>query len=154
MPHLTALDPVRKSVTVRLAPARAFQLFTVRIAEWWPLRTHSLGQEKAETVVFEGREGGRLYERTTEGVEHQWGTVLVWAPPARFVVTWHPDTPPDQAQRVEVRFLPEAGGTRVELTHTGWEALGDLAADYRTGYESGWVGVLELFAGAATATGA
>jgi hypothetical protein len=53
-----------------------------------------------------------------------------------------------------VRFLPEAGGTRVELTHTGWEALGDLAADYRTGYESGWVGVLELFAGAATATGA
>lgn len=148
MPPLTALDPVRKSVTVRLAPDRAFELFTARIAEWWPLATHSIGQERAQTVVFEGREGGRVYERTTDGVVHHWGTVLVWAPPERFVTTWHPDTPPDQAQRVEVRFLPEGTGTRVELTHTGWEALGERAADYRNGYDGGWVGVLDLYAAA------
>jgi len=147
--QISRLDPVRKSVTVRLPRDRAFELFTARIAEWWPLRTHSIGQEKAQTVVFEGREGGRVYERTGDGAEHQWGTVLAWSPPERFVMTWHPGNSADQAQRVEVRFFPEVGGTRLELSHAGWEALGDRAADYRTNYEGGWQGVLELFVAAA-----
>jgi uncharacterized protein YndB with AHSA1/START domain len=145
------LQPVRKSVTVRLPRERAFELFTARIHEWWPLRTHSIGQADAQTVVFEGREGGRVYERTAAGMEHQWGTVLAWTPPDRILMTWHPGNAAHEAQRVEVRFFPVAGGTRLELTHAGWEALGDRATDYRSNYEGGWEGVLELFVAGAGA---
>ena len=31
------IAPVRKTLTVPLAPAKAFQLFTADIASWWPL---------------------------------------------------------------------------------------------------------------------
>ena len=137
------LDPVRKSVTVRLGRDQAFALFTARIHEWWPMTTHSIGRDKTTMVVFEQREGGRVYERTADGDEHDWGVVLTWAPPERFVMTWHPGQPTDKAQRVEVRFVTEGQGTRVDLTHDGWEAQGGQGADYRSAYEGGWIGVLE-----------
>ena len=53
----------------------AFRVFTERLGEWWPVKTHSVAQENAETVVLERREGGRFYERTRDGNEHLWGTV-------------------------------------------------------------------------------
>jgi hypothetical protein len=46
---------------------------------------------------------------------------------------------------VEVAFLPDGDGTRVELTHTGWEALGERAEQARRSYDQGWVPVLERF---------
>ena len=49
----------------------------------------------------------------------------------------------DQAQVVEIRFTPEESGTRVELTHSGWEKLGEAAASLRERYESGWGYVFE-----------
>ncbi len=46
---------------------------------------------------------------------------------------------------MEVRFFPVAGGTRLELTHAGWEAIDAQATDYRSNYEGGWEGVLDRF---------
>ncbi len=87
---------------------------------------------------LEARVGGKIAERTRDGKTHIWGTVLVWEAPERLVFTWHPGREESTAQQVEVRFTPSAGGSTVSLTHTGWEVLGDVAAETRDGYDSGW----------------
>jgi hypothetical protein len=71
------IAPVRKSLTVPLSPEKAFRLFTAEIASWWPLANHSVGQDKAETVIMEGRVGGRFFERAGDGNMALWGTVRV-----------------------------------------------------------------------------
>ena len=143
---------LRKTIEVAAAPDRAFRLFTEGMAGWWPVRTHSVGEDRAETVVFEPGLGGRIYERTLDGDEHVWGTVTAWEPPGRVVFTWHPGRGPDTEQDVEVRFEPSGTGTRVELVHTGWERLGDRAAAVRENYDGGWDLVVgERFAAAANA---
>ena len=43
----------------------------------------------------------------------------------------------------KIRFTAEDGGTRVELTHSGWEKLGDAAASQRERYDRGWGTVFE-----------
>ena len=143
---------LRKTVEVGTPPERAFRLFTEGMGTWWPKETHSVGEERAETVVFEPGVGGRIVERTLDGEEHVWGTVTVWEPPRRLVMTWHPGRGPETAQEVEVRFEPSGTGTRVELVHTGWERLGDRAAAVYDNYDGGWSYVVgERFAAAANA---
>ena len=36
------IDPIEKTLVVPLTPDRAFDLFTNRMASWWPLDKHSL----------------------------------------------------------------------------------------------------------------
>jgi len=60
--------------------------------------------------------------------------------------TWHPGREPDTAQDVEVRFIPLGQGTRLELTHTGWERLGEDAKKARRSYPLGWTYVLNCWA--------
>jgi Activator of Hsp90 ATPase homolog 1-like protein len=91
--------------------------------------------------------GGDIYEELSDGTRHVWGTVTVWEPPSRTVFTWHPGRRPDTSQNVELRFLPEGSGTRLELTHSGWERLGKLARKARRGYPLGWTYVLNRWAG-------
>jgi uncharacterized protein YndB with AHSA1/START domain len=141
------LPPVQRSIRVAWPPETAFRRFTAEMAAWWPLRTHSVGQERAETVVFEGRPGGRIFERIRGGEESTWGTVTAWDPPRRVAFTWHPGLTPQTAGDIELRFLPDGSGTRLELTHTGWERLGPIAAKVRRGYGIGWVYVLKHWAG-------
>lgn len=140
------IPPLRRSITVPWSPEAAFRRFTAEIASWWPLKTHSVGQENAETVVFEGRVGGRVFEKTKGGGECTWGTITAWEPPRRLAFTWHPGKPPETSQDVEVRFVPEGSGTRLELTHTGWERLGKAAKGARRAYPLGWTYVLRLWA--------
>ena len=76
-----------------------------------------------------------------------WGEGLAWEPPRRFAVTWHPTRPGTPHSVVSVEFRADEDGTRVELTHTGWEAYGERAAEVRAAYEGpdAWVMVLGLF---------
>ena len=143
---------LRKSVTVAVPPERAFEIFTAGMTGWWPLRTHSVGEENSETVTIEPFVGGRFYERTRDGEEHDWGTVTAWEPPARFACTWHPGYDPSEAQDLDVRFVPDGSGARVELVHTGWERRGARAEEMHAGYDTGWDYVfVELYGGAAEA---
>lgn len=139
--------PLLKAVTVKASPEQAFRRFTDELASWWPLQSHSVGEGAAETVVMEGRVGGRIVERIRGGREAVWGTVTAWEPPRRVAFTWHPGAEPATAQDVEVRFTPVGGGTRVELEHRGFERLGRLARRARRGYPLGWAYVLGLYAG-------
>jgi uncharacterized protein YndB with AHSA1/START domain len=140
MSQQTSEMVLTRTVTVALPLEEAFRLYTEGIATWWPYSTHSVEEEQVETVVFEAKDGGRIYERTTSGEEHVWGSVLAWDPPTRVVHTWHPGRGEESAQEVQITFEPVGPGTRVELVHTGWERIGDRAAEVLSNYgsASGW----------------
>ena len=132
-----ATDVIRKTVLVDFVLAEAFELFTARIASWWPVGTHSYGGDDVTDVVLEPRVGGRLYEVTAAG-EQDWGSVLEWDPPHGFVLDWQIGEA--RGTEVEVRFSPEGPGARVELEHRGFDG-----SQPRDRYESGWAGVLATF---------
>ena len=146
----TAVDPIRRAIRVECSVEHAFETFTDRIGDWWPLETHSIGEADAETAILEPWEGGRLYERMRSGGEAHWARVVTWEPPHRLVLEWKVNPASPAATEIEVRFTADGGGTRVELEHRGWERLGDLAADARASYDSDWPMVLGLFADATT----
>jgi hypothetical protein len=137
------LGPLRKSVTVQRTPAEAFEVFTARFGSWWPVKKFSLHGEETATCVIEPRVGGAIYEVATNGERAPWGTVRVWEPGARFVMSWHPGHEEAEAQEVEVRFVAVEEGTRVDLEHRDWAKLGEKAAGTRQNYEGGWVYVFE-----------
>ena len=143
--------PVRKSIHVNAPPERAFEVFTGGIGRWWP-KSHKIGPSALERPIIEPREGGRWYELDVDGSECEIGKVATWQPPFRLVLIWQL-TPefafdPDLITEVEVRFTPEAGGTRVDLEHRYLERIGDKAAAMRETVSGpgGWPALLELFA--------
>lgn len=135
--------PVVRAVTVAAPAARAFEIFTARIGDWWPLATHSPADALSVDLSFVG---GSLVEVSRAGDRAVWGLVTEWEPPSRLAFTWSPGGGPVTAIRVD--FEESGGGTRVVLTHTGWEVYGDAAPERRTGYsgEFAWQWVLDLFA--------
>jgi uncharacterized protein YndB with AHSA1/START domain len=141
MSATTALPPLVKSVIVAAPPERAFDLFTTGMGRWWPLATHSVGQESATSVVMECRVGGHIVETVDDGSTHVWGTLTEWSPSTELEFTWHPGQPESEATLVRVTFRAQDERTEVRLVHSGWDARPD-GARARTGYDTGWEIVL------------
>jgi uncharacterized protein YndB with AHSA1/START domain len=145
------IERIRRTITVKLPPDDAFRLFTDGLDTWWPLDRLSIAIDvegrKTERVVFEGVEGGRIYEVMSDGTEADWGKVRAWEPGRRLVMAWKPNTTNNPSTEVEVTFVAdEGGGTRVDLEHRMWELLGpDLGREARAQYASGWPLVFERF---------
>jgi uncharacterized protein YndB with AHSA1/START domain len=139
------LSPLIKSVLVPLAPGPAFDLFTRRMAEWWPLGTHSVSanalKARAAGVIVPPEVGAMVLETLADGTTAPWGTITAFEPGRRFAMTWHPGHDAGRATLVSVAFAVEGAGTRVTLTHSGWEAREDGPAA-RKSYDGGWEGVL------------
>lgn len=148
--------PVRRSVTVKAAQARAFQVFTDGFGRWWP-RSHHIGKAAMTSGVIEPRVGGRWYEIGEDGSQCDWGKVLVWEPPQRLVLAWQLTAQwqfdPGFVTEVEVRFTSEGETTRVDLEHRHLERFGVDAEKVRTSIDSpkGWPDILRQFAEAASA---
>jgi uncharacterized protein YndB with AHSA1/START domain len=144
-----ALGPIRRSILVGCPVERAFLVFTEEMSSWWPLDTHSRASDEelpgvtAVGVEVEPREGGQVLERLSNGERLSWGRILVWEPPSRLVIAWKPNGRPQPPTELELRFRAEAGGTRVELEHRGWERLGQKGEKARAGYVSGWPKVFD-----------
>jgi uncharacterized protein YndB with AHSA1/START domain len=136
------VPPVVKTVTVRAPPARAFAVFADDFARWWPLAQFHTGPDPVSCTI-EPRVGGRVFERAADGRETPWGTVLAYDPPHRLAFSWIVQLSAEQEQLVDIRFTAEDRGTRVELTHSGWEKLGDAAASLRERYDRGWATVFK-----------
>ena len=139
---------IQKSAVVAASPEKAFEVFTEGMATWWPIETHSIqAMDKEagahETVIFETGPGGRVYERMTSGEEAHWAHVLVWEPPTRLVLEWKVNPESVAPTEIEVRFTPEGEGTRVDLEHRGFEALGKDAEEGHKGYSEGWPKVFQ-----------
>jgi uncharacterized protein YndB with AHSA1/START domain len=147
------IEPIRLTFEIDCPAARAFAVWTTGIGTWWPL-DHTATAEPGLTVVLEGRPGGRLFERTPAGAEHEWGEVLVWEPPARLVYSWHLRRDREDATEVEIRFVPvERSRTRVEIEHRAWERLGAEGTVWRDRNHGGWSTLLPHYVEAAEGAG-
>jgi uncharacterized protein YndB with AHSA1/START domain len=141
----TSIEAVRKSIVVNCPPERAFEVFTREVGSWWPLHQYSIGEDKIVEVIWEERIGGRIYERHADGGEGEWGRVLAWDPPTRFVMSWYPGKDASQATELEVRFAAEGDATRVDLEHRGWEIFAEQGQQTRDNYDNGWPTVLGYY---------
>jgi len=144
----------RMGVPVYAPVDRAFSVFVERCHDWWPSE-HRLGHADRVAVVLEPRLGGRWYERTADGKESNWGSVLEWQPPYRVSLSWQiglgfvPEPNPDRASRVDVVFTAEGPDrTQVTVVHSeferhgdGWQSMRDAVSNDR-----GWPGILPDFA--------
>lgn len=132
------IEPLRLSFQVNCPVERAFEVWTGRIGRWWPA-DHTVTGEAGLEIVLETRLGGRIFERTADGVEYEWGEVTIWEPPARLGYRWHLRRDRADATDVEIRFLAAAPRlTRVEIRHTGWERLGADGPEWRSRNRQGW----------------
>jgi uncharacterized protein YndB with AHSA1/START domain len=146
--HSAADVEVVRSITVPLSQAKAFDLFTGRMTEFWPPE-HSIGASPFEAVVLEPGEGGRWYERAADGSECDWGRVLAWEPTSRVVLAWQLTAEwkfdAGFETEVEVSFTEaDAGHTTVELRHRNLQRYGDQAEQMRAIFDSpnGWTDTL------------
>lgn len=143
------IKPVVKTLSVKASPERAFEAFTASMGQWWP-KSHTIGATPFEAVVMEPRVGGRWFERAADGAETNWGKVLAWDPPRRFVLAWQISADwaydPNLMTEVEVTFEPQGDGiTAVTLEHRRLELFGERAQAMADQFDGGWVGVIQHF---------
>jgi uncharacterized protein YndB with AHSA1/START domain len=137
--------PLTMSFDVACSVEHAFGVWTSGIDTWWPT-DHTVTGQADLTIVLEPGVGGRIFERTSDGVEHDWGQVTAWEPPTRLGYLWHLRQDRADATEVEIRFVARgATATRVDIEHRGWERLGATGDEGRARNQSGWNSLLPHF---------
>ena len=126
---------IRKSIRVERPAEIAFKLFCEQIGQWWP-KGPSFGGKIPTDMIIEGRIGGRFYQVYSDGTEYEIGRVTAYQPPSIVSFTWRAPSW-DAVTQVEVRFVAEGTGTRVELDHSGWERTENVR-EFRKNYDGGW----------------
>jgi hypothetical protein len=145
------IEPLRLSFDVGCPAEHAFEVWTAGISLWWP-RDHTVTAQQMLDVVIEPRVGGRIFERTATGTEHDWGEVTVWDPPRQLGYLWHLRRDRADATQVEITFIDNHDSTtRVEIEHRGWERLGSRGPQWRDANQAGWNSLLPHFTAACTA---
>jgi uncharacterized protein YndB with AHSA1/START domain len=111
---------------------------------WWP-RDHTRSSDPDVFISFEGRPGGRIFERTSDGIEHEWGQVVAWEPPHRLAYLWHIYGGPEDATEVAITFTGEGDKTTVTIVHTGWERLVGRASELRSRNHHAWESLISHY---------
>lgn len=135
------MEPLRFEFTVACSPEHAFEVWAAKTSMWWPA-DHSVSADPGLSVTFEPRAGGRIYERTPAGTEHEWGEVLAWDPPNRLTYLWHLAQDRADATEVDITFAGDPAGTTVTIVHRGWERLGARGGDLQQRNRRGWTTLL------------
>lgn len=141
------IEPLRLQISLDCGRDHAFATWTERFGRWWP-RAHSVSGDPTE-IVLEPVLGGRIYERTADGREIDWGEIVVWDPPERLAYWWHIRRDRADATHVEITFV-DTGETasRIEIVQSGWERLGADAVTWRDANQAGWNGLVPHFVAA------
>lgn len=143
-PQAAASPGWSRSLTTRLTPAEAWQLFCEDLAIWWPVARVSLSAQSEgalpQSVVLSPKVGGTLREVLFDGREGIWATVTGATAPGIIALDWTLGT--ETSVPISVSFDAEAGGSRVTLRQLT-EAPGLSAM---------WEAVLDRFAAAANAS--
>jgi hypothetical protein len=145
------IEPLRLSYEIRCSPEHAFEVWTTRVSSWWP-KGHSASGNPETRVVLEPREGGRIFERTPDGTEIDWGQITLWSPPRRLGYVWHIGRDRSDATDVELTFVDLGDGTtRLDIVHAGWQRLGAEGPVWREANTNGWSALIPSFVAAAEA---
>jgi len=143
------IAPIHRVVEVAVPPERAFELFTGRMHDWWPMG-HSISEEPRAAIEVEPEVGGWWGQIGTRGTRVQWGKVLRWDPPGRLLLAWQIDAQwnydPDLETELELTFTPVGTNTRVTLEHRNLERFGESAEKIAEQLRNGWPGVIQCFA--------
>ena len=75
------IEPLRISFEVACDQEHAFDTWTTRFGTWWPAG-HTVSRRPRAEVVLEPVAGGRIFERTPDGTEIDWGEIVACDPPA------------------------------------------------------------------------
>lgn len=142
------MTPIIKTTHVPLSPQDAFDLFMADLDYWWPKDRHAT--DKNATLEVEAHKNGAITEVLPNGTRNLWGRIIGWEPGHYMAFTWHPDGPEEEATVVAVSFKRISDGTQVDLTHGGFEVLGETADAISTTYLLGWDLVLGSYCYAAT----
>lgn len=142
------MEPLELVFRVGCIPTHAFEVWTEGMGTWWPA-SHTVAGVPGTRMTFEGRVGGRVFERSPDGTEVDAGEVVAWDPPHRVAYTWHLMFDCADATDVEITFTASDDGTEVRITHSGWERLGAPGEERRRRNEAGWTGVFEHYRKAA-----
>jgi hypothetical protein len=147
---MSASQPLTMAFELNCSVEHAFRVWTAGFGVWWP-PDHTVTGRTDLDVVLQGGVGGRIYERTPDGVEYDWGEVTVWDPPTQLGYLWHLRRDRSDATQVQIRFVAAgSGATRVEIEHRGWERLGSEATQWRDRNQIGWQTLLPHFIAAIT----
>jgi hypothetical protein len=139
------MDPIIVEFDVKASPRHAFEVWTEKPSMWWP-RSHTVTRDPGLTVVFEPFPGGRIYERASDGAEHEWGEVLIWDPPARIAYLWHLFFDRSEATEITVTFTEVESGARVRLIQSGFEKVdAHDAPERRRRTNHAWLELTELY---------
>ena len=143
------IAPILRTIEVAVPPDRAFELFTGRMHDWWPMG-HSISDELRVAIEVEPRVGGWWGQIGARGARVQWGKVLSWNPPGRLLLAWQIDAQwqydPDLETELELTFTPVGSNTRVTLEHRNLERFGESAEKIAEQLRNGWPGVIQCFA--------
>jgi uncharacterized protein YndB with AHSA1/START domain len=133
---------IRKSIKVERPPELSFKTFCEEIGQWWP-KGPSFEDKPLSNMIIENRVGGRFYEKHDDGSEYEIGRVTTYQPPSIVAFTWRAPSW-DVVTQVQVRFIAEGSGTRVELEHSGWEQAA-ATIEVSKNYDHGWDRILGLY---------
>ena len=97
------IEPLRITFGVSCPPELTFELWTAHTSTWWPA-THTVSAQPDVQVIIEPGVGGRIYERTSHGEEHDWGHVTRWEPPNHIAYLWHLRQDRADATEVDITF--------------------------------------------------
>src|SRR5712692_1762585 len=140
-------DAIVSEIHIAAPPERVFQALIDprQVMQWWTSDTCQI-----ELFEMDARRGGHWRYATKQSTRNVndvskfncHGEVLEFDPPRLLAYSWIANWHDDKTRRTTVRWelTPEAGGTRVKVTHSGLaqEALA------RKDYSGGWPGVVEM----------
>ncbi len=144
------IAPLIKTIDVPCSQKNAYDVFLTKMDSWWPLGKFTVSAmtgTPARAIRVDVRVGGDIVEVGGDGAEVLWGTIRVLEPHSRVTMDFHIPRPGDMVTGrplLELDF--EALGpsqTRVTLTQSNFEALGEIGASVRGGYTFGWQVIFE-----------
>lgn len=138
--HLTAdreKGIVSGYIDIAASPERVFSaLSTDEQAQWWGRE----GMYKTYDYQIDLRPGGKWSCKATTAKGDEWtvgGEYITVETPRILEYTWVPSWDNFQPSRVRMEIEPTATGSRVHLTHTGFEGREGMT----DGHTEGWVRV-------------
>jgi uncharacterized protein YndB with AHSA1/START domain len=126
---------VVQTIDVQAPADRVFALWTEpdQLVQWWP-----------EAATFEPRVGGDVLFHFPQGSVS--GKVTRFDPPRALGFTWIRSDFPEYPTQVDVSITDLGDGrSRVELVHSGWDALPeDYVEQWKPIHDAGWQHFLGL----------